>query len=164
MLNLLNRYLELSKREKFLILVTVGVLIPLLVYRVLVGSIQGYQTRLERQNATLENSIQQITQLGQELRFLDRLSKKQKQALSKRIDFILNQTNLKTRSKISIGDRARNGQRLVLNLTEINLSELVNLIYKIENSTPVILIDSFDLSPSYQSEKLFRISLAISSE
>ncbi|MBT4286641.1 MAG: hypothetical protein HOD92_04830 [Deltaproteobacteria bacterium] len=164
MLNLLNRYLELSKREKILMVITICVLLPMLLYRLIIVTIQDYQEDLSKHNTKLEQNIKSVNLLGQELRYYERLSQRKVQSLSKRMNHILNRTKLKIKSRISVGDRPRTGQKLVLTLTDLNLNELVNLIYRIEHSSPVILIDSFDLSPTYKSDKLFKINMSLSSE
>lgn len=164
MLNILNRYLELSRREKILIIMTICVLFPLLFYRLIIVTIHDYQGNLGKQNIKLEQNINTVSLLGQELKIYKQLSQRKVQSLSKRINYILNQTQLKPKSRTSVGDRPRTGQKLVLTLTDLNLSELVKLVYKIEHSSPVILVDSFDLSPSYQSDKLFRITMSLSSK
>ena len=163
MLNLLNRYLELSKREKILIVTTICILLPMLIYRIIVVTIQDYQGDLVKHNIKLEQNIKTVNLLGQELKYYERLSQKKSQSLSKRLNYILKQANLKSKSRISVGDRPRSGQKLAMTLTDLNLNELVILIYKIEHSSPVILIDTFDLSPSYKSDKLFRINMSLSS-
>ena len=163
MLNLLNRYLELSKREKILIVTTICILLPMLIYRIIVVTIQDYQGDLVKHNIKLEQNIKTVNLLGQELKYYERLSQKKSQSLSKRLNYILKQAKLKGKSRISVGDRPRSGQKLAMTLTDLNLNELVILIYKIEHSSPVILIDTFDLSPSYKSDKLFRINMSLSS-
>ena len=163
MLNLLNRYLELSKREKILIVTTICILLPMLIYRIIIVTIQDYQGELVKHNIRLEQNIKAVNLLGQELKYYERLSQKKSQSLSKRLNYILKQANLKSKSRISVGDRPRSGQKLAMTLTDLNLNELVILIYKIEHSSPVILIDTFDLSPSYKSDKLFRINMSLSS-
>lgn len=164
MLNILNKYLELSKREKILIVTTICILFPMLFYRLIIVNIQDYQDGLVKNNVKLEQDIKTINLLGQELKYYERLSQRKSQSLSKRLNYILRQTKLEGKSRISVGDRPRSGQKLAMTLTDLNLNELVNLIYKIEHSSPVILIDTFDLSPSYKSDSRFRINMSLSSQ
>ena len=144
--------------------ITICVLLPLLFYRLIIVTIQDYQGDLVKHNIKLEQNIKSVDRLGQELRYYERLSQRKVQSLSKRMNHILKQTKLKVKSRISVDDRPRTGQKLVLTLTDLNLNELVNLTYKIEHSSPVILIDSFDLSPTYKSDKRFKINMSLSSE
>ena len=156
--------MELTQRERLLILAAVAILGPLLIIRFVLFPIHEYQSNLTIKIEKLEKNIDQLNLLGQELRYLKREGRIKSISLSKKVDSILRQTNLKRRSRTVVEEQPAGGQRLVLKLDEINLTELANIVYRIEHNKPGIIIESIDINPSYQNKKLFRISLALISK
>ncbi len=142
----------------------VVVFIPILLVRLVLIPLQDYQKQNAERIVELEKKIGVVSSLGQELQYYNQLNKRKTSELNKRVDRILKQTKLVSGSKLSVDDRASPDQKLNLSLQKINLTELSLLIYRIEHSQPVILINTMDLNPSYQNPKLFRLSLALSSE
>lgn len=153
--------MSLSQREKLLILIGIVVLVPLMLYRFVFLPINNRQTELERDINRLQSVIEQVSLLGQERNHLKRVTRSRSISLSKRIDAILRQGDLKNRSRIVLEEQPKGGQRLILKLDEINLTELMRLIYDIEHSKPVMMIDNIDIGLSYKNKKLFRVSLAL---
>jgi hypothetical protein len=153
----------LSQREKGLIFVALVIFIPLLMFRFVFVPIKQEEKSLAAKIESLVMKTDQINLLGQELLFLKRENRAKPVSLIKKIDSVLEQYQLKARSKIVLEEQPRGGQRLVLKLDEINLTELARLVYKIENSKPVILIDNIDINLSYKNKKLFRVSMALAS-
>jgi hypothetical protein len=153
----------LSQREKGLIFVALVIFIPLLMFRFVFVPIKQEEKSLAAKIESLVMKTDQINLLGQELLFLKRENRAKPFSLIKKIDSVLKQYQLKARSKIVLEEQPRGGQRLVLKLDEINLTELARLVYKIENSKPVILIDNIDINLSYKNKKLFRVSMALAS-
>ncbi len=156
--------MQLTQREKLLILIATAILLPLIIIRFVLVPIHDYQTNLIVKIEKLEKNIDQLNLLGQELRYLKRDGRIKSISLSKKIDRILRQTNLKKRSRTIVEEQPAGGQRLILKLEEINLTELANLVYRIEHNKPGIIIESIDINPSYKNKKLFRISLALISK
>ncbi len=108
----------------------------------------------------LKGEIDKTNLLGHELLYLRNATQLQTISLSKRVDAILRQDDLRSRSSIVLEEH-NEGQRLTLKLDEINLTELARLIYKIEHSKPVIMIATIDISRSYKNKKLFRVTVAL---
>ena len=151
----------LSQREKSLIIAALVILVPLLLFRFILIPVKDRQQELAVKIESLKTKIDQANLLGQELVFLKRETKIKSASLSKKIDSLLRQNGLKSRSKITVEEQPRGGQRLILKLDEINLTEFSNLIYKIENSKPIIMIDNIDINTSYKNKKLLRPSMAL---
>ncbi len=164
MFNWIEKYIELSQREKMLLSLVAVVFAPLMAVQLILVPLQDYQTKNKERNINLEKRIETISKLGQELQYYDRLSNRNTQSLEKRINRILKQTKLLKRSNLSVGDRASVDQKLNLKLNDINLTELADLIHRIEHSRPVILINTLDLGPSFRNPKLFQIKLLLSSK
>lgn len=154
----------LSQREKIMLAIAVSVFVPILLFRFVVQPVNRYQNHLVDGIESLKIKIEQTTLLGQEYRYLKRVTRTRPVSLSKKTDSILRQEELKSRSRIHLEENPKGGQRLVLKVDEINLTELTQLIYKIENSKPVIMIDNIDIGLSFKNKKLFRVSMALISK
>lgn len=156
--------IELNPRERILSLLAVIILVPLLSVKFIIIPLYNYQDKQLSSITSIKKKIVQVDLLGQELSYLVRVNKTQRVSLSKRIDQILHSVKLKSKSRTVVEENPSGGYRLILKLDEVNLTELTNLVYRIENSKPVILIDSIDINPSYQNKALFRISSVLSSK
>ncbi len=156
--------IELNQREKLWILLALVVFIPLLAVRFVLQPIQEYQKNQSDRILNMEEKIDQINLFGQELMYLKRENKTRSVSLNKKIDGMLRQLRLKPRSRTIVEENPDGGQRLILKLDEVNLTELANIIYKIENAKPGIIIENIEINPSYQNKKLFRVSSALSSQ
>ncbi|MCP4298757.1 MAG: type II secretion system protein M [Proteobacteria bacterium] len=151
--------MELSQREKLLLVVAFAVLLPLIVYQ------YGYQPLVNKHYQTIEkiaslrSKTDQIENLGNKIRLLNQHRVRRSGKLSGRVDRLVKQLGLRANSTISMGDTPQSGQKLALKVIDINLSQFVKLIYKIENEDPTIIIENFELSPSFQNRKLLRINI-----
>ena len=162
--NIIGKLRYLSQREKLLLSLVIVIFTPLLILRFVFMPLQSYQDESQANISRLERKVESMSLLGQELQYYSRSTGKSAPPLNKRIDGILRQTKLLAKSKSSVVDQASVDQKLNLTLNEINLTELSTLLYTIEHSRPVILINTMDLAPSYQNIRLFRVSLALSSK
>ena len=153
----------LSQREKSLILIALVVFIPLLIFRFVFIPVNQQEKELSTKIQSLEAKIDKLNLLGQELMFLKKENQIKPVSLLKKTDSLLTKFQMKAKSKITLEEQPKGGQRLVLNLDEINLTELSRFIYKIEDSKPVIVIENIDIGLSYKDKKLFRVSMALTS-
>ncbi len=156
--------IELNQREKILALLALCILLPLLCIKFVIVPLYNYQDKQSSRIVSTKKKIEQVNLLGQELSYLIRENKIQRISLSKRMDHILNRVKLKSKSKTLVAENPSGGYRLNLKIDEVNLTELTNLIFRIENSKPVILIDNIDINPAYRNKALFRISSVLSSQ
>lgn len=157
--------MKLNQREKLLLIGAIILLAPFLVYRFVMVPIHELQVNQTSKINNLVKKDSLLNLFGQELKYLKRANQTRSVSLNRRVDGILRQVNLKTRSRTVVEATPAGGeQRLVLKLDQVNLAELANLIYKIENAKPVIVIENIDINPSYQNKKLFRISTALGSQ
>jgi len=157
--------MKLNRREKLLLIGAIIILAPFMLYRFALAPIHEFQVKQFSRIMALVTKDSQLQLFGQELQYLKRTDQTRTASLSRRIDGLLRQIDVKTRSRTVVEASPTGvGQRLVLKLDQLNLTELVNLVYKIENAKPVIVIENIDINRSYQSEKSFRISAALSSQ
>ncbi len=155
--------MELNQREKTWILIALIILLPLLFIRFVLLPLGDYSRKQQKAVSRMENKIQQMDVLGQRLKHLEHTRSSQSGSLNKRIDRLLRQHQLKTRSRTIVDSNSNGRQRLVLKLEEVNLTELIKILYALENATPVIAIKNIDINPAYQNKRRFRISSALSS-
>ena len=151
--------MELSQREKLLLFVALVIMLPLIGFQYL------YQPIVDKHSATIEritslkSKIAQSEDLDLKINLINQQRVRRAGKLSSRVDRILKQQGLKSKSTISMGDTPKSGQKLSLKLIDINLSQLVGLTYKIENEDPTIIIENFELIPSFQNKKLLRVNI-----
>jgi len=155
--------MDLNRREKAWIIAALVIFLPLLFFRFALLPLSDYREKQQLTISRLEDKIRQINLLGQELQHLEKTRSSQSTSLSKRVDRILRHHQLKSRSGTIVDNITDGRQRLVLKLEEVNLTELINTLHGIENSLPVIAIESIDINPAYQNKKRFRLSSALSS-
>jgi len=156
--------IDLNPRERILSALAILILVPLLSIKFIIIPLYNYQDKQLSSITSIKKKIEQVDLLGQELSYLVRVNKMQRVSLSKRIDQILHSVKLKSKSRTVVEENPSGGYRLILKIDGVNLTELTNLIYRIENSKPVIIVDSIDINPSYQNKALFRISSVLSSK
>jgi len=155
--------IEIKPREKTLILLAIAIFIPLILFRFIIYPLQNTQTSQTQLLQQQRTRLNQIHLLGQQYEILMKDHQAQTLSLSKRTDAILNQLELKSQSRVIIEDTPGRGQRLVIKLEESYLKDLVELIYRIEDAKPVILIESLDIQPAFKNKRLLRVSMALSS-
>lgn len=154
--------MELNRREKILLALAVLILVPLFTFRFGIIPLTQRQSNQGNEIAQLERSIKNIVLMGERARYLNSSSVSKDVSLSKRVDQTLKSLRVKTKSQITVEDSpGKEEQRLILKVNDINLTELVNLIFKLENAMPVILIESIEISQSFQNKGLFRMSSAL---
>ncbi len=151
--------MELSQREKLLLVVAFAVLLPLIAYQYVYQPVVNKHYQTLEKIASLRSKTDQIESLGNQIKSLNQHRVRRSGKLSGRVDRLVKQLGLRANSTISMGDTPQSGQKLALKVIDINLSQLVKLIYKIENEDPTILIENFELSPSFQNRKLLRVNI-----
>ncbi len=155
--------MELSQREKVLILIALVTLTPLLVFQFFIKPMDEHRNKQSVRIASMEKKNDRINMLGQELIYLKKGNRTRSASLSRRIDSILRQNMLNSRSGTNVKGQSDAGQKLILKLDEINLTELTNVVFRIENAKPGIIIESIDIVPAYQNKRLFRVTYVLSS-
>lgn len=155
--------MELTRREKTWMVVALMILLPLMFIRFVLFPLSDYSRRQSAAVIRLEEKIRQIDHMGQRLHHLERVRNNQTGSLSKRIDRLLRQHHLRTRSRTIVDTGSDGLQRLVLKLEEVNLTELTKILYAIENASPVIAIKNMELNRAFKNKRRFRVSAALSS-
>ncbi len=155
--------MELTQREKTLVVAALTILLPLLFFKLVLSPLNDYRQKQRVTVSRLDEKIRQIDHLGQELRYIEQNRKGQTISLSKKIDRLLRRHKIKSRSSTIVDNNADGRQSLVLKLDEVNLTELIHILYSVENASPVIAIKSIDINPAYKNKKRFRFSTALSS-
>lgn len=154
---------DFSKREKILAGIAISILLPLILYRLVVVPLETFQLKLERKNLGLEKKISKVELLGQEFRYYSKKRIQNNFSVNQRVDRIVNALQLRSRSNILVENNSREGtKKVILKVNDINLTELTQLIYKIENSKPIIVIENLDIGASFNNKRLFRTSFALS--
>ena len=155
--------MDLSQREKTWIIAALLIMLPLLFFRFVLSPLNDFSQGQQNAVSRMEEKIRQMDRFGQQLKHMERTRQDQSVSLSKRVDRLLKRQQLKARSRTIVDSSPDGRQRLVLKLEEVNLTELIKILYAIENATPVIAIKNIDINPAYKNKKRFRVSAAISS-
>jgi type II secretory pathway component PulM len=153
--------MELSQREKLLLLVACVILLPLLGFRYIYLPIANQHQRTLQKISTLKAKNTRIGELGRKIKLLSHNSTRKPGEITGRINRLLKQQELKAKSTISMGTPPPTGQKLSLKLVDIDLSQLVRLVYKLEDEKPTLIIEKFELTPSFKSKKLLRVNINV---
>jgi len=155
----------LSAREKFLITVMV-VLILFTGGYYGVGGLKNYQREIEGQLKMREVYLRRAVLLEEQIREQERLAPKaapRRRPLIGFVEQLANRLQLKGRVQISsIPQKKSTGmQGIELKVDNLTLDEMVELVYKLENAERPLIIDRFEVSPSFRTKKRLRLSMRI---
>ena len=155
--------MDLSQREKLLIILLVAVMLPALLYRFGYMNVKQYSEDLTIKNSRLKHKIEQIETLGQELKYLQQRNRIRPVPLRRRVDSILRNMNLTEKAQIGQENLQGTSQRMTMKIDQLNYTELTKLLFRLEHSKPVIILDNISISPSFQNKKLLLLKLTLTS-
>lgn len=155
----------LSNREKYLIGLLV-VAVASAVFYFAFRSLDGIESRLATQIASRRSTLLQTQALSLELARLK--SKPQgnrlKEPLIGYVEKIAKRAQVADRIQLNLipQDKEKKIETVEVKVASLNLDEMVNLVYSIENSNAPMVIDQFEISPSFRSKTLLRLSMRVS--
>jgi len=153
--------MELTQREKAWLAIAILVLTPLLFVRWVLIPLNDYSRQQRIAVSRAESKIKEIEMMGQQLQHLERNRNMQTGLLSEQIERLLQQNQLRDRSRTIVDTGSDSQQRLVLKLDDVNLTELVKLLYAIENALPAIAIKNIEIDRAFTNKKRFRVSASL---
>lgn len=155
----------ISAREKFLITVMV-VLILITGGYYGVGGLKNYEREIEEQLEAREVFLRRAVLLVEEIREQERLAPKatpRRRPLIGFIEQLANRLQLKGRVQLKLipQEKSIGMQGIELKVDNLSLDEMVELVYILEDAKRPLIIDRFEVSPSFRTKKRLRLSLRI---
>ncbi len=154
----------LSAREKFL-LVILGVAVALTAVYFAAQGLRGYEQRLTARVADRESTLRQVAELNRELDRLKRTPapKRLKRPLIGNLEELAQRVGVEKRLQLNLvpQDRAKKLEAVEMRVDSMTLDEMLALVHAIEDASPPLVIDNFELSPSFRSQELLRVTMRV---
>ena len=153
----------LSKREKRLVMGLSGLVALLLVYFV-VGQFSGYRKELEQEIEKRNALLIKARVMAEELSVPRASGANVKiSSLIGHIEELAGKIALKEQLQMNRvpTDKAKGVEVVDLKLDELNLDQVVSFLYLLENSKPPLVIDQFEINPSFRKKNNLRISVRV---
>ena len=155
----------LSNREKYLIVLLIVVGAGVLLYFAF-RSLDGVESRLAVQIAARKSTLLQVQALSLELARLESMPKgnRLEEPLIGYVETIAKGARVADRIQLNLipQDKDKKIETVEVKVASLNLDEMVDLVYSIENSAAPMVIDQFEISPSFRSNTLLRLSMRVS--
>ena len=150
--------MELSPRERNLLILGGGILLPILLLRFLLIPLIDYKENLTKEIGKREQEIVKIRKIGEELfYFRSKQGGGARVPFAQQLDRILTEAQLKKRASQS----TRSGGGASLQLEGVTLAEATYFIYQLEASRPPLDIQSLEMKPSLQNNKMLQLQLVL---
>ena len=155
----------LSTREKFLIAVMVVLFLITGGYYG-VGGLETYERDIQAQLEVREVFSRRAVLLAEQIREQERLAPKATSRRRPLIGFVEQLTNrlqLKGRVQLNLipQEKSTGMQGIQLKVDNLTLDEMVELVYTLEDAKRPLIIDRFEVSPSFRTKKRLRLSMRI---
>lgn len=156
----------LSTREKALIGVLVALLVGLGVYMG-VGGVREHLRQLENGVAVRESMLTKATALVGEVERMQKVAAPRRAARSgsliATVEQMADRIGVKDRIQLNLIPRESSTglQALDIKVAQLTLDEMVNFLYTLEDSDERLVIDQFELSPSFRNKDRLRLSMRV---
>ena len=154
----------LSAREKLLLLI-LGVAVVLAAVFFAAQGLRGYEQRLSARIADRESTLRQVIELNRELNRLKRtpVSKRLERPLIGNLESLAQRVGVGDRLQLNLvpQDRAKKLESVEMRVDSMTLDELLGLVHAIEDASPPLVIDHFELTPSFRSRELLRVTMRV---
>lgn len=154
----------LSAREKMLIALLGCVLVVAAVFFAYRG-LRGYEDTLDGRIQSAQAALRQATLLREEMARLQAGPHIEplRQPLLGYLERLARQEGLADRLQLNLmpQDRSKNLEAVEVKLDSLTLDEMVGIVHAIESSRPPLIIDQFEISPSFRSRELLRVTLRV---
>lgn len=159
--------ITLSIREKRLLLLMAVVLSATVIFFG-IRQYMDYQTSVERRITQRTRQLDQAITLAAQLQQLSRtrVSTGRRRSLIGYLEQLSARVAL--RDRIQLNPRAISGSSNIeaadIRLDDLTLDELIRFMFLVEDSKPALVVDRFDISPAFRSNKLLRVTLRVLAE
>jgi hypothetical protein len=155
----------LSSREKLLILLLAVLAVGAIVYYAL-SSLVDYEDKLSRNILRREATLTKAKVLKASLTGANGRSTRAgtlRGSLIGHIEQLAARNALKDRIRLNRVpvDKSRGVQAVDIKLDQLSLDETVGFIHAIEHSRPVLVVDQMEITSSFRSKQLLRLSLRV---
>ncbi len=149
--------MELSKRERNLLALAAGILLPLFLLRLVWTPLLDYQARLTAETARLEAEVAQLQSLGDAYLRAQRQQGAQA-SLIRQSEGVLAGLGLQSGAELAMRGQ---GEVLSLGLDGLTLAQVVSLVHRFEDARPAIQVKNLDLQLSLTKERHLKLQLQL---
>ncbi len=149
--------MELSPRERVLLSLGLGVILPVMFLRFLLLPLIDYKESLSSRIVERRKEMAQIRKKGEELLYFLSKSGGQKAPFNQQLERILAQGGVKKKANTS----TRPGGGIALQLDGVTLAQATSLIYRLEANRPPIEIQSLEMKESLKKTNRLQIQLTL---
>jgi hypothetical protein len=156
--------MALSQRERLLITVLIIVLVAgaaLMGFR----AVRDYQAGLEAEIQAVQTALRQAAQLSEEMRRLRAAPRAEplRQPLLSYVERLSRQAGLADRLQLNLipQERASAVEAVEVKLDNLTLDETVGIVHTLESARPPLVIDQFEVTPSFRARDLLRVTLRV---
>jgi len=153
----------LSKREKRLV-AGLGALTALLLVYFVVSQFAGYRAELEKDIERRSALLLKARVMAEELSVpISSGANRKISSLIGHIEELAGKISLKEKLQMNRvpTDKSKGVEVVDLKLDELNLDQVVSFLYLLENSQPTLVIDQFEINPSFRKKNNLRISVRV---
>lgn len=158
-----NLFANLSQREKTLLGVA-GAFLLIFLFRWVYSPIVEYRDKITKQVTKVQKQSKKIESLGQELSYLRKQNVVRSSPLVSKVNRLIRNMGMAgDRYELREGTKDGQIQKVNLTLKSVYTDEMAEVIYKLENFKPVILISNLDIRPSLRDKELLQVKLTLGS-
>lgn len=149
--------MELTKRERHLLALAVGILLPLGLIRLVWVPLWDYKSNLGSESQRLEAEVSQMQAMGEAFLRVQRQQGAQA-SLIRQCEGVLASLGLQQAAELAMQGQ---GEVLSLGLDGLTLGQAVTLIHRFEDARPAIKIKTLDLQASVAKEAHLKLRLQL---
>ena len=154
----------LSTREKLLLLMlAVAVVLAALFFTA--QGLRGYEQELSAKVGERESTLRQVSELNRELNRLKRIPapKRLERPLIGSLESLAQEFQMADRLQLNLvpQERAKKLESVEMRVDSMTLDEMLGLVHAIESASPPLVIDNFELTPSFRSRELLRVTMRV---
>ncbi|MDT8445983.1 MAG: hypothetical protein RRB13_03670 [bacterium] len=153
---------RLNPRERLLAYLALGLLGPLILFRLVLFPLMDLRDQYQAKAARLEKQVLLVRQLGGELRQLQASQPQRAESLNGRIGRVLRELDVLERASLASQNAQGGVQSLLVQLDNLTLYEASAVVYQTEHLRPQIQIENLDLMVSFQNSERLKLSMVVS--
>ena len=153
-----------SLRERIILIAAACFLVPLLIYQMLVSPIQSVTDLNNRKITNILNKYEQASLAVQEIKFYKTSSLARPAQTDVVLRNIISEMSLTNDAQIRTLTSSEQDKKYLLTVNNIRNDQLVDLLYKIENNVPVIIVEKLAVVRDFRNAERIKVELNLRSE
>lgn len=156
--------MALSQRERLLIAL-LGAVLLLGTAVVAIRAVRDYEAGMEADIEAARTALKQVAQLSEEMSRLRAAPRAEplRQPLLGHLERLSRQSGLGDRLQLNLipQERGSTVEAVEVKLDNLTLDEMVGFVHTLESARPPLVIDQFEVTPSFRTRDLLRVTLRV---